>query len=338
MSEQTPTLASRSRVKKDSRLSKIFIFLLVFGISAGIFWFVQIEHKQILSIFSPPGQQDTQVPGNVKESGDGRDSISPSRETKQEKNLIPPVQPSQDKSDIPSVQPDAAQNGNSQVAPLSDKGRSPTDGLHPIDLASELEKFFNHLDEQAYLKEFHLPDRSKEHFSRILQKLLDHPPSTTREADDYFTLLKNTAHFFRILGKENTLALKGILDRERNALEPILSTFYSLTDHPELLKERFSLVLTKEPLYDYACFFLNTIGGRLYLFRRDANSRMVVSYYAIRIIDKAHSEGYNRLGIDLRPFIDALIDEMENGGGKLRYREMYLDSLYDMKEKYANQG
>jgi len=208
----------------------------------------------------------------------------------------------------------------------------------PADLAEELEQFFRHLDQQAYLVDFHLPETSKVHFSKILQKLLDHPPAVTREADDYFTLLKNTAHFFRIIGKENTLALKGILDRERDSLESILYTFYTLTDTPEVLRNYFALSVTKEPLYDYACFFLNTIGGRLYLFRRDSTSRMVVSYYAIRMIDKANDSGYNRLGIDLRPFIDALLDEMENSGGKLRLRESYLDVLYDMKEKYGTRG
>ncbi len=37
----------------------------------------------------------------------------------------------------------------------------------------------------------------------LLQKLLDNPPVVIGETDDLFTLFQNTAHFFRILGKEN---------------------------------------------------------------------------------------------------------------------------------------
>ena len=187
------------------------------------------------------------------------------------------------------------------------------------------------------MRDFHLKEPSKKHFSKLLQVLLDNPPAITRETDDYFTLLKNTAHFFRVLGKDNIVILKGILDRERDSVEKILKTFYLLTNHPDDLKKEFSLVIPKDNLYDYAGFFLNTIGGRLYLFRRDATSRMTVSYYAVQIIDNANRSGANRLGIDLRPPISSLIEEMENSGNRLKLKEEYLDTLYDLKEIYGNQ-
>lgn len=205
-------------------------------------------------------------------------------------------------------------------------------------LADDLNAFYAHLDQQPYMREFHLKEPSKKHFSKLLQILIDHPPAITRETDDYFTLLKNTAHFFRILGKENIIVLKGILDREKDSFENILKTFYTLTDHPEYLKKEFSLVIPKENLYDYAGFFLNTIGGRLYLFRRDSASRMTISYYAVLIIDKANRQGNSRLGIDLRPAIDSLIEEIENAGNNLKLKEEYLDTLYDLKENYGNRG
>ncbi|MFH0783674.1 MAG: hypothetical protein V2B20_17205 [Pseudomonadota bacterium] len=202
----------------------------------------------------------------------------------------------------------------------------------------ELTAFYHHLDQQPYMQEFHLKEPSKIHFSKLLQILIDNPPAITRETDDYFILLKNTAHFFRILGKDNMLVLKGILDREKDSLENILKIFYTLTEHPEYLKKEFSLTIPQDNLLDYAGFFLNTIGGRLYLFRRDSASRMTVSYYAILILDKANRQGNNRLGIDLRPSIDSLIEEIENAGKNLKYKEEYLDTLYDLKENYGNRG
>ncbi|WP_457575550.1 hypothetical protein [Desulfomarina sp.] len=197
-----------------------------------------------------------------------------------------------------------------------------------------LNGFYDHLDQQQYMKDFHLSEPSKIHFSKLLQKLFDTPPVVTNETDDLFTILKNTAHFFRILGKKNILILKGILDREKPSFEEIIKTFYELTSYPDALQKEYGIIFTDKELYDYASFFQSTMGGRLYLFRRDSASRMAISFYAVLIIDRANSEGYNRHGIDLRPAIDSLIEEMENTGKNLRYREEYLDKLYDLKEKY----
>lgn len=201
-------------------------------------------------------------------------------------------------------------------------------------LIQHLNDFYEHLDQQPYMKGFNLHRSSKDHFSTLLQNLVNSPPVVADETNDLFTLLKNTAHFFRILGKENIIVLKGILDREKTSFENTLKTFYTLTDYPEALKNEYGLTMSKESLYDYAGFFLNTMGGRLYLFRRDSASRMTVSFYAIQIIDKANTEGNNRHGINLLPAIIFLIDEMENTGKRLLLKEEYLDVLYDLREKY----
>lgn len=212
--------------------------------------------------------------------------------------------------------------------------RQPAATVDKQRLIEELNTFYSHLDQEPYMQAFGLKEPSKVHFSRLLQKLIDNPPVVTRETDDLFTLLKNTAHFFRILDQENITILKGILDREKKSFEQILKTFYTLTYYPEILQKEYSLNIQPDALHDYAGFFLNTIGGRLYLFRRDSASRMTVSYYAILVIDRANSEGGGRHGIDLRPAIDSLIEEIENTGKNLRFKEEYLDTLYDLKEKY----
>lgn len=128
--------------------------------------------------------------------------------------------------------------------------------------------------------------------------------------------------------------LKTILSHETSSCEEVLADFYTLTQQPEYLRKNFSLHINDDSLYDYAGFFLTTMGGRLYLFRRDSMLRMVVSYYSILIVEKANHLGKNRHGIDIRPAVDTLINEIENSGSQLKLKEHYLDNLYNIKEKY----
>jgi hypothetical protein len=206
--------------------------------------------------------------------------------------------------------------------------------LECTQLADNIDEFFTKLDNRDYMQPFEIGEKSSVYFPRLIQKLVDNPPVVSGETDDLFTILQNTAHFFRIIGKKNIFILKGILDRERDTFEQTLSDFYRLTSYPDCLNERFGLTIGKEPLYYYAGFFLNTMGGRLYLFRRDSMSRMVVSFYAILIIDQANREGRNEYGIEIKDAIDSLIEQLESSNIQLQMGDYYLDSLYEMKEKY----
>ena len=197
-----------------------------------------------------------------------------------------------------------------------------------------ISNFYRHLDTQEYLKPYQLDAPSEKYFSALLQKVVDNPPIVSGETDDLFSILQNTAHFFRIVGKKNIYTLKAILDREKDSFENVLAEFYKMTSKPEKLKERYGLTIPDNALYDYAGFFLNTMGGRLYLFRRDSISRMAVSYYSILIVDEANNNGTNKHGIDIAPAIDLLISDLENSGSQLRMKDDYLNTLYDLQEKY----
>lgn len=199
---------------------------------------------------------------------------------------------------------------------------------------ASIDNFFEHLDQQPYMKTFQLDASSSIYFSTLIQKILDTPPIVSGETDDLFNILQNTAHFFRIVGSNNILVLKTILSHETSSCEEVLADFYTLTQQPEYLRKNFSLHINDDSLYDYAGFFLTTMGGRLYLFRRDSMLRMVVSYYSILIVEKANHLGKNRHGIDIRPAVDTLINEIENSGSQLKLKEHYLDNLYNIKEKY----
>jgi hypothetical protein len=85
--------------------------------------------------------------------------------------------------------------------------------------------------------------------------------------------------------------------------------------------------------YEYAGFFLNTLGGRSYLFRRDPGTRLLVSYYAVLLLDQANTRHLNSYGIDITEHLPRLIQEMEASNG-LTNKEEYLDKLYELAEKY----
>ena len=194
--------------------------------------------------------------------------------------------------------------------------------------------FYDHLDQQPYIQEAKLGSKSYVYFTSLIQKLLDNPPVVTRETDDLFTILQNTAHFFRVIGKKNIMIVKGILHNEKNIFEKILANYYFLVQQPDCSMKNLALTIPENSLYDYAGFFLNTMGGRLYLFRRDSHSRMTIIYYAILVIGQANQNGTNRHGIQITQPIDSLIAEIESVGTHLKLREQYLDKLYELKEKY----
>lgn len=331
----------RSRVKTGSKHTWAIIFMLalVIILTSSFFLFKRYKHADITQILYSIQKlfPNDHIPGVTKISEEESKAPQPnqtgaSRSPDQDHSSVPDADISTESSS--TLQKNDVLN---QKDPLSSE-TSAAMSLSEQQLGDDLNAFYAHLDQQTYMRDFHLKEPSKIHFSKLLHILINKPPMITRETDDYFTLLKNTAHFYRILGKENIFVLKGILDREKDSFEHILKIFYALTDHPEYLKNEFSLVIPKDNLYDYAGFFLNTIGGRLYLFRRDSVSRMTISYYAVLIVDKANREGNSRLGIDLRPAINSLIEEIENTGNNLKLKEEYLDTLFDLKEYYENRG
>ena len=337
MEDQNDKTPPRSRVKKRSNIS-IYVAIAA-GVTIGILFYLFMQNSPSTLHIAPPDNSTGVSVGSSKVIDPSTDTID------QEEEVLasPDVVITNDK------RPNDINNSHSQERGLN--ADSLTSGTtentsnliqqnlfsesDPQNLIDEINSFYTHLDQQPYIHSFGLKETSKVHFSKLLQKLVDHPPVVTRETDDLYTLLKNTAHFFRIIGKENINIIKGILGNEQNSFEHILEIFYKLTYHPDYLKKEYSLSIPPDALTDYAAFFLNTMGGRLYLFRRDSTSRMVVNYYAIISIDRANIEGNGGHGIDLKPSILSLIEEIENGGGRLQLKEKYLDTLYDLQEKYS---
>jgi len=204
------------------------------------------------------------------------------------------------------------------------------------DLKDRLERFCRYLDGKDYVAAYGFEEGVCRHFQGVLPRLMKSPPVVVRETDDLLRVLQNNAHFFRVLGKKNTLLLRDILLHDGDMMEPVFELLYQSLELGESCREagadtRFSLPL--RGVYDYAVYFLNTLGGRSYLMRRDSRVRMLTQYYSILILDRANGKNLNQWGMDIRYPPKALISDIR-GSANLEKRAEYLRTLNALQKKY----
>ena len=251
------------------------------------------------------------------------------------------VQTLTDESSTPENQEPGIVNLTEEVIQDNESATSDTVTESPEDkrtnecriLSEQVQEFFTHIDNKDYIKQFELQEQSQAYFIALTYKLLKNPPVVSRESDDLYTILKNMAHFFRVIGKDNIVLMKTILDRERDKIEDVMAELYQWTAWGNCNNEMLEFSPSLEQMYEYAGFFLNTMGGRSYLFRRDSRSRLLVNYYSVLLIERANKEGLNRHGIDIALIIPQLVQEIDSSN-QLIYKENYIDSLYDVLEQY----
>jgi hypothetical protein len=193
--------------------------------------------------------------------------------------------------------------------------------------------FFQYIDSKGYMIWPGVSMRAEEMFEEGFRKLAANPPTNVGEMNNLYGLLRNVTHFYRVLGKDQLSLMKQIIDNEDAVLEPAMAVLFSwvtLCDPATLSGNEKANLKT---VYEYSAFFLNTLGGRSYLLRRDSKMRMLVNYYALLAVDMANDTGRNIFGIDIRPHIDYLFYDINNQRGLL-YRERYLTRLAALRDKY----
>jgi len=246
-------------------------------------------------------------------SMDGETAPAPSKETG-----VAPPEPSGEK---PS-QPEAA-------GPQPPKKEDPCDRA-----AKEIKEFFARLDRAEYVRKRTGGTPAEVYLGKLTDKLLANPPIIVGETENLFSILSNTAHFYRILKKDDVLLVKEILEAEGEALEEHMALFYNWSlIGPECAGKSVSIHLPLPGLYEYASFFLNTLGGRSYLFRRESRFRMLIKYYSLLILDRANDQALNKYGVDIRPPLASLMEEMEQATN-LKQKDAYLAELARLSEKY----
>jgi hypothetical protein len=214
---------------------------------------------------------------------------------------------------------------------------SPAPQNECLQTADKILLFFEHLDRQNYIREYALKGSTLDQFRGIINKLIANPPVVVRETDDLFAILNNMAHFFRVLGIKDILMVKDILTHEQELIEPSMALFYKWSEiAPECQDADLDIELPLAGLYEYAGYFINTLGGQSYLFRRERYLRALIRYYSILIIDRANSVDANLYGVDIRYTLDALIEEIQGNSALVNMQE-YLENLTRLQEKYQAQ-
>ena len=232
-----------------------------------------------------------------------------------------------------TVQPQEDGEATLRLTP-GDTQPSPASQNECLQTADKILLFFEHLDRQNYVREYAVKGSTLDHFRGIINKLIANPPVVVRETDDLFAILNNMAHFFRVLGPKDILLIKDVLAHEREFIEPTMALFYKWSEiGPGCPDEDLNIDFPLAGLYEYAGYFINTLGGQSYLFRRELYLRVLIRYYSVLIIDRANSVDANRYGIDIRYTLDSLISEIQ-GNSSLEYGEEYLEKLIRLQETY----
>lgn len=200
--------------------------------------------------------------------------------------------------------------------------------------AGKLRGFLDDIEKKSYLKEFNLRQPLRKHLDSMKDKLAAKSPAVVRETDDLYTVISNTAHFFRVIGKDNIQLLKTLLEQEQGQLEDMAAALHAASIGPDCPADTVQLPFSTA--YEYSVFFLNTIGGRSYLFRREARTRLLINYYALLLIDEANVRSINNHGINISGMIQPLIREME-ATNQLARKEEYLSQLRSLAERHPAQ-
>ncbi len=197
----------------------------------------------------------------------------------------------------------------------------------------QITAFFNYLDKRPYIQSLNLAGGSYLQYQIAVEKLSAKPPIIVGEMDSLYNMVRNVAHFYRVMGKKRVLLTKQILQNESEVIETVMKTFYqwfTIDDGGKAtLKGRPSMTA----LYEYAGYILNTLGGRSYLLRRSPKVRALTTYYSVLILDRANDEELNSRGIDIRPYIKSSLLEIKNQIGLIHQKE-YITRLSELSLKY----
>jgi hypothetical protein len=205
----------------------------------------------------------------------------------------------------------------------------------PLDfeeIDQQIKAFFTYLDEQDYVQAYQLKGGTYQQFQQVLKRISANPPSITEETASLYNLYRNMAHFFRVMGKKRVNLTRDVLQNEDEILESAMQTFYLWATDETADKEKTGQPKLKT-LYTYSGFFLNTLAGKSYLLRRNSKIRLLTTYYSILILDRANDEQLNPVGIDIRPHIEFLLNDLQSQIG-LIHQKQYISKLIQLVDKY----
>ena len=201
------------------------------------------------------------------------------------------------------------------------------------EIERQIRAFFAYLDEQPYVQAYGLEGGTYLQYQITINKLSSNPPAIAGEMQSLYTMVRNVAYLYRVMGKKPIYLTREILQNESEVIEPVMQTFYRWYTTDEGGKSALGGRPSPEILYEYAGFLLNTLGGRSYLLRRSPKVRALTTYYCVLALDRANDEELNSKGIDIRPYMKSSLMEIKNQIG-LIYQKEYIAKLSELSQKY----
>jgi len=198
----------------------------------------------------------------------------------------------------------------------------------------QIAAFFTYLDKRPYIRSLNLAGGSYLQYQIAIEKLSAKPPIIVGEMDSLYNMVRNVAHFYRVMGKKRVLLSRQILQNESEVIEAVMQTFYKWFTMDDGGKSTLKGRPSMTAMYEYAGYILNTLGGRSYLLRRSPKVRTLTTYYCVMILDRANDEELNSRGIDIRPYIRSSLLEIKNQIGLIHQKE-YITRLSELSLKYA---
>ena len=200
-------------------------------------------------------------------------------------------------------------------------------------IEGEIKAFFGYLDEKEYVQSFKFKEGVFRQYQITIEKLSSKLPIVTGEMSSLYNIVRNVAHFYRVLGKKRVDLIRQMLENESEVIESVMRTFYRWFTMDDNAKSTVQGRPSFKSMYEYAGYILNTLGGRSYLLRRNPNVRTLTVYYCVLILDKANDEELNSRGIDIRPYIKSSLMDIDNQVGLVHQKE-YLEKLKELRLKY----
>ena len=200
-------------------------------------------------------------------------------------------------------------------------------------IEKDVQDFFAYLDTKGYIQHLEEGTNTYEHFKRLIKRLSAKPPIPAGEGIDPALMTKNVFHFYRVLDRVDIRLVKEIIANEAETLELNLELFYKWLTLGDRCPDPEGIKPPPEVMYDYAGFFLNTIGGRAYLLRRPLGLRLLLSYYSLLIVHEADKRKMNTYGIDIFPMIAPLAREISIYPD-FHFRDDYLFRLNQIDTYY----
>lgn len=207
--------------------------------------------------------------------------------------------------------------------------------LDCFQLESNVLDFFRYLDGKQYVQNLEPDIDTYSRFKTILKKLAENAPIPAGEGRDSAIIIHNIYHFYRILDRQDIGLLRRIIRNEKETIELTLHMFYQWLVSGDRCPSNSGLRPSMELVYRYAGFFINTTGGRAYLFRRSTDLRLLMSYYCLLLVNKADRIGRNNYGIDIFPYISQIREEIELYPNFQLQRE-YVNRLIELESYYAD--